>query len=219
MATAYSPLIVTDGLVMYLDAGNTKSYPGSGTTWTDISRNGNNGTLTNGPTFNSGNNGSIVFDGVDDYVNINSFANILSNTAYTKTAWFYINSYQYNIISGGDSAQHAFWLAGTNKLHAGHNGSWSTVVSTTSLALNIWYFGAVSFDTTNGWKLYINGTQESTNSNTTTFSGTGGVLIGAYNLGANLFNGRIALAQIYNKTLTASEVLQNYNATKTRFGL
>jgi hypothetical protein len=63
------PNIVTDGLVLYLDAANQKSYPGTGTTWNDLSGNGNNGTLVNGPTFNSDNNGSIVFDGVDDYVN------------------------------------------------------------------------------------------------------------------------------------------------------
>jgi len=64
------PKIVTSGLVLALDAGNTKSYPGSGTVWTDLSGNGNTGTLTNGPTFNSSNGGSIVFDGVDDFVNI-----------------------------------------------------------------------------------------------------------------------------------------------------
>jgi hypothetical protein len=64
MAFNYSPKIIQDGLVLYLDAANTKSYPTTGTTWTDLSRSGNNGTLINGPTFNSGNGGSIVFDGV-----------------------------------------------------------------------------------------------------------------------------------------------------------
>ena len=68
MAIKHSPRIVTDGLVLYLDAANTKSYPGSGTTWTDISGKSNNGTLTNGPTFDSGNKGTIVFDGSNDYV-------------------------------------------------------------------------------------------------------------------------------------------------------
>ena len=71
MTTSYSPLIVTDGLVMYLDAANPKSYPGTGTTWTDISRNNNNGTLTNGPTFSSANLGSIVFDGSNDAIQLN----------------------------------------------------------------------------------------------------------------------------------------------------
>ena len=70
MAFNYSPNIITDGLVLYLDAANTKSYPGSGTTWRDLSKSQLNGTLTNGPTFNSSNGGSIVFDGVDDYVNL-----------------------------------------------------------------------------------------------------------------------------------------------------
>jgi hypothetical protein len=220
MATQYAfGKIVTNGLVLALDAADKNSYPGSGTTWRDLSENGNNGTLTNGPTFNSTNGGSIVFDGVDDYVNVNSFANILPSNAYTKISWFYINSYLYNIISGGSSAQHAFWLAGTNKLNAGHNGNWSTVVSTTSLALNTWYFGAVTFNTTNGWVLYVNGIQESTSVSTTTFSGTGGVLIGAYELGANVFNGRISNALIYNRSLSASEILQNYNAQKSRFNL
>jgi hypothetical protein len=216
--TSYSD-IVTAGLLLNLDAGNPASYPGTGTAWTDLSGNGNNGVLTNGPTFNSANGGSIVFDGANDYVNVNSFANILPGNAYTKISWFYINSYMYNIISGGGGAQHAFWLAGTNKLNAGHNGNWSTVISTTSLALNTWYFGAVTFNTTNGWALYVNGIQESTSVSTTTFSGTGGVLIGAFDLGANVFSGRISNALIYNRSLSPSEILQNYNAQKSRFGL
>src|SRR6056300_758964 len=70
MAFAHSPKIVTDGLVLALDAGNPKSYPGSGTVWRGKSGNGNNGTLTNGPTFSSDNGGAIVFDGADDTVSI-----------------------------------------------------------------------------------------------------------------------------------------------------
>ena len=211
--------IVTNGLVLNLDAGFLPSYPTTGNSWYDLSGNWPEGTLDNTPTFNSGNGGSIVFDGVDDYVFVNLGLNILSNTTYTKTAWFYVTSFvnNNNIISGGSSAQHAFWLGGTHQLRAGHNGSWGTVVSTTSLDSNTWYFGAVSFSTTDGWKLYVNGIQESTSANTTTFSGNGGVLIGAYNLGENVFNGRISLAQIYNRVLSASEILQNYNATKDRY--
>jgi hypothetical protein len=212
--------IVTNGLVLNLDAGFLPSYPTTGDAWYDLSLNPTEGGLVNTPTFDSGNGGSIVFDGSNDYVFVNLSSDILSNTTYTKTAWFYVTSFlnnNNNIISGGNAAQHAFWLAGTDKLRAGHNGLWSTVVSTTTLALNTWYFGAVSFSTTDGWKLYVNGIQESTSANTTTFSGNGGVLIGAYNLGQNVFNGRISLAQIYNRVLSASEILQNYNATKDRY--
>ena len=69
MAIFYNPRTITDGLVLCLDAANRKSYPGSGTTWTDLSGRGNTGTLTNGPTYSSANGGSIVFDGTDDIVN------------------------------------------------------------------------------------------------------------------------------------------------------
>jgi hypothetical protein len=209
--------IVTNGLVLNVDAGFTPSYTSSGTTWYDLSYGVNNGVLTNGPTFNSSNGGSIVFDGVDDCIVVNSNANILSKTSYTKISWFYITSYLYNIISGGNSGQHAFWLAGTNKLHAGHNGQWSTVVSTTSLSLNTWYFGAVTFNTSTGWVLYVNGVQEATSSSTATYTGADEILIGAYGTGSNVFAGRIAVAQVYNRVLSASEILQNYNAQVSRF--
>ncbi len=221
MAASLGPNINESGLVLCLDAADKNSYIGSGTTWTDVSRNANTGVLTNGPTFNISNGGSIAFDGVDDCVVVNSNASILSTSAYTKIAWFYPTSFSTNnnIISGGNSGQHAFWLAGGNKLNAGHNGNWSTVVSTTSLSLNTWYFGAVTFNTTTGWILYLNGIQEATNVSTTTFVGNGEILLAAYSTGGNVFTGRIAHGLVYNRVLSATEVLQNYNVTKTRFGL
>ena len=82
------PKIVTNGLVLYLDAANKKSYPGTGTTWTDLSGLGNNGTLTNGPTFNSANGGSIVFDGVDDYVSVANNSSLNASTQ-TVSVWYY----------------------------------------------------------------------------------------------------------------------------------
>jgi hypothetical protein len=95
MGIAYNPSVATDGLVLALDAGNSKSYPGSGTTWTDLSGRGNNGTLTNGPTYSSSNNGVLVFDGVDDYVtNASTDLSIVnnlfsdSNGSWTVSAWF-----------------------------------------------------------------------------------------------------------------------------------
>jgi len=212
--------IVTSGLLNSLDAGFTMSYSTSGTTLYDISGNNYNGDLVGGPTFNSSNGGSIVFDGSDDYINVNSGGSILSNVNYTKIAWFYITNLatSNNIISGGNTGQHAFWTAGGNKLNAGHNGNWTTVVSTTTLVTNTWYCGAVTFDTTNGWKLYVNGNQEATSVSTTTFTGTGDIQIGRYQTGNN-YTGRIAITQIYNRVLSATEILQNYNAQKSRFGL
>jgi len=221
MALAHSPKIITDGLVLCLDAGNTKSYPGSGTTWTDLSGNGNNGTLTNGPTYSSSNGGSIVFDGVNDCIVVNNNANILSKTAYTKIAWFYPTSFvtNNNIVSGGNSGQHAFWLGASTNLRAGHNGSWSTVVSNTTLSLNNWYCGAVTYSDTSGWVLYLNGIPEVTNASITTFTGNQEIVIGAYTTGSNVFTGRIPQVSIYNRALTASEIQQNFNALRGRYGI
>lgn len=220
----YGPKIVTSGLVLCLDAANKNSYPGSGTTWYDISGNNYVGALTNfgaQTIFNNSNLGNIVFDGSNDCVLVNSNASILSTTAYTKIAWFYTTSFatNNNIISGGNSGQHAFWLQASNKLYAGHNGGWSTVASTTTLSLNTWYCGAVTFNTTSGWVLYLNGLQENTSISTTTFIGNGEILVGAYSTGANCFTGRIASVLVYNRVLSASEVLQNFNANRNRFGI
>ena len=87
MAVGYSPNIVTDGLVLCLDAGNRESYPGSGTIWTDLAGT-NNGTLTNGPTFNSTNGGSIAFDGVNDFATLGSFPVINNLSQLTISSWF-----------------------------------------------------------------------------------------------------------------------------------
>jgi hypothetical protein len=220
MGLDHSPLIVTDGLVVYLDAGNTRSYSGSGNTAYDLSGLGNTSALTNGPTFNSSNLGAFVLDGSNDYILVNSQANILSKTAYTKIAYIYISNFSTvnNIISGGFSGQHAFWMFGTDKLNAGHNGAWNTVVGATSLSLNTWYFAAVTYSDSTGWKLYLNGREDGTSATTTTFNGNQEIVIGAYSSGNN-FTGRIASVQVYNRVLSASEIVQNYNATKRRYGL
>ena len=220
MGLDHSPLIVTDGLQVFLDAGNVRSYSGTGNTAFDLSGSGNTSTLKNGPTFNSSNLGTFVLDGTNDYILVNSAANILSKTAYTKIAWFYVTSFvtNNNIISGGFSGQHAFWLFASNKLYAGHNGNWSTVTGGTTLSLSTWYHGAVTYSNSTGWILYLNGTQDGTSVNTTTFTGNQEISIGSYGAGNN-FTGRIASVQVYNRVLSATEIVQNYNATKRRYGL
>ena len=104
MSGNVAPKISTNGLILYLDAGNTKSYPGTGTTWVDISQSGNNGTLINSPTFNSSNGGGIVFDGVDDYV---TQSNITSNSL-TFDFWFRVtdktSGYHYVMSYGNNVA-------------------------------------------------------------------------------------------------------------------
>ena len=203
----------------WLSSRNTS--PRSSNVITDITGRGNNGTLTNGPVLSLGNSGSLIFDGSNDCVVVNSNASILSSTAYTKIAWFNTNnlSASNNIISGGNSGQHAFWLASSNKLQSGHNSSWSTVISTTTISANTWYCGAVTFNTTSGWNLYLNGALENTNASTTTFTGNGEILIGAFGTGTNVFSGNISNVQAYNRVLTASEIQQNFNANRGRFGI
>ncbi len=220
MGLDHSPIIVTDGLLVYLDAGNNRSYSGSGITIYDLSGLGRTSELINGASYSSTNLGTFVFDGTNDYININSLANILPKTTYTKIAYFYVSDFTYsnNIISGGFSGQHAFWLQASNKLYAGHNGAWSTVSGNTTLSTNTWYFGAVTYSNTTGWKLYLNGREDGTSANTTTFVGNQEINIASYG-GGNNFIGRISNVQIYNRVLSATEIVQNYNATKKRYGL
>ena len=211
------PQLVTAGMVFLLDAGFTASYPRTGNTWNDmVAGNYCNGALMNSPTYDSA-DGSLVFNG-SQYAIINSNAYVLSKTSYTKIVWFYPTSFGYanNLISGGSSGQHALWLFSTNRVNAGHNGTWNRVVSTTQLQLNTWYCAAVTFDSVNGWKLYIDGILESTSSDTTQFTGDGDVNIAAYQ-GGNFFSGQIAFASAYNRVLSGAEILKNYNAMSPRF--
>ena len=213
------PNIVTDGLVLSLSAASKRSYPGSGTTWYDLSGNNNNATLTNDPTYTNNYTNTFNFDESNDYAIVNN-STLLSKTAYTKIAWFRPESSTANIISGGSSTygQHAFWMSGTSdSLRAGHNSVWDRVQYSPGDMLNQWWCGAVTFNDSTGWILYLNGEQVDTDSDTTTFSGNQYILIGAYGLATNLFDGDIPIVSVYNRVLTAAEVKQNYNAMKSRF--
>ena len=112
MGLSHSPSLVLSGLTLCLDAANTKSYVGSGTTWTDLSGNSNTGTLTNGPTYSSANGGSIVFDGTNDYATIsfNSVFNVTSNP-FTVIVWNKKNtsSNGYNGLITADAAGDDTW--------------------------------------------------------------------------------------------------------------
>jgi hypothetical protein len=220
MGIAYNTSIVTSGLLLHLDAANVRSYSGSGNTTYDLSGSANTSALTNGVSYLSSNLGTFSLDGTNDYILVNSQANVLPKTAYTKEAWFYVTSFSTsnNIISGGFSGQHAFWLQGSNRLYAGHNGNWSTVTGNTTLSLNTWYFGAVTYSNSTGWKLYLNGREDGTSVDTTTFINNQEISIGSYGAG-NYFTGRIASVQIYNRALSAQEISQNFNATRDRYGI
>jgi Concanavalin A-like lectin/glucanases superfamily len=208
--------VITNGLILYLDAGNTSSYPGSGTNWYDLSGQNNTATLNNSPAFNSnGTTSSFTFS--SGYASTGA---ILPAAAYTKVAIFQVSGSYGNIISGGvTSTDHAFWGNNTLYLSSGHNGSWTTIVSGVSTPLNQWVFGAVSFNTSTGWRLYLNQNSVVTNVNTTSFSPTPAVVeIGAYQNG-NFMNGQVATSLIYNRVLSDSEISQTYTYYKSRFSL
>jgi len=231
MSFSFSPKIVTDSLVLYLDAANTRSYPGSGTTWSDLSRSGNNGTLVNGPTFNGANGGSIVFDGTNDYVATNlGTLRSLTGTRSTLNIWFRtVNSSTRQVLladwnSAGALETARLEISGfnisPNKVGGTINGiSNSTPVqSTTSIQNNTWYWVTILYNGTNT-QLYLNGQLEQSLATTERGSdSTGHVAIGrAGDFNGLYWNGNIANIQIYNRALSATEILQNYNATKNRY--
>jgi hypothetical protein len=220
MAFQYSPKIVTDGLVLYLDAANTKSYVSGSTTWNDISRSNINGTLVNGPTFNSGNGGSIVFDGVDDGVNLISTIT-LGNGNWTISMWAYANSFPSNygrLISNNNSGpvSNAFGMASGKISYHSYLVSWTQQLGNTTLNVGNWY-NLIWVNTSGSMVMYVNGVADS-NSFTSTTSNGGPINCIGKNW-ANSFSGRVATTQIYNRALTQTEITQNYNATKSRFGL
>jgi len=228
--TGASP-IVTDGLVFAVDAANYGSYPGSGTTWTDLAGS-NNGTLTNGPLFDSNNGGSIDFDGSNDYIDFGDFDNTQVSSAITLSIWFNASYSNLKLLIGNGggwsaggfcmfmySSKVRFELQGTGKkaldIPTSFFGQWQNMVGT-------WENGGLM-------RGYVNGSQVVTTSGITAISsnsntgylrmGGKGANPGAPGLGTGYANANIALTQIYSKALSASEVLQNYNSLKSRFNL
>ena len=224
------PAIVTNGLVFNVDAGFTPSYPTTGTTIYDVSSGGNNGTLVNGPTFNSANSGSLVFDGTDDYV-VASFTNLGFDVPWTIGCWFNTSvsqsssvglfnlSYFPELMMTTDGKVFLWNSIGPN---AGDVTGYPTIMSTNSYNNGQWYYAVGSYNTGGLAKLYINGTLI----NSASYAPYGlraiydGVYMGAeFNNGPKIFNGKIASGIVYNRELSATEILQNFNATKARFGL
>ena len=217
--------IVRFGLVMELDAGNPYSYAGAGTAWYDVSGTGNNGTLTNGPTYTSDNSGGILFDGSDDYVNVTYNASTISFPSNNATicVWFKVSTTGDGIgvlvtqrSSSGSGFQTYMY---STRLYADGGGT-AGVSSNTVISNGTISFGCIVYDRTNSLlKLYINGIFDNQVSYTGNIQDTYPIRLGNGAFGDGPFPGTIYMAQIYNRTLSAAEVLQNYNATKGRFGL
>ena len=218
----------TVGLILNLDAGNSLSYPGSGTTWTDLSGNNNNGTLVNGPTYSSDDGGAIVFDGVNDVVTIPDDSAWNIGSAKTWEMWINMNSVVNNTLPFGKGAQWWFSvgytaLGGTSGQFnwLAYDGSWSTFNSGVTISTSTWYQLVITWDGTY-FRFYANGNLEATSSDLSakTWSDSAySVDVGGFSGGSSYVNAKISIVRIYDQTLSTSEVTQNYNALKGRYGL
>ena len=223
MSFHHSPKIVTDGLVLCLDAANKKSYSGSGSIYTDLSGQNNNCTLRNGPTFSNNNVGCIVLDGIDDniYCSTSNFDNI---TNLTYDLWFNTNNITGNRTLIAKELICKYRISdGTIQVLTSSNGSsWNlNQISTSSIInLNTWYNATLAVISNGNISLYLNGALISSIS----LGGALGtssekIIIGSYNNGNEALSGKISQVKIYNRGLSANEILQNYNALKGRFNL
>ena len=236
-----TPSIVLDGLKLYLDAGNATSYAGTGTVWTDISGNGNNGTLVNsgsGLSYDSANGGYLQFDGLNDYVvntNLPSFNVgcidiwIKSNSAINSASAFgcliqlkygtAVNSSWFITLGSATSLLSNEYITIANVSNDQRTG----VVDGGSLLANTWYNLVFNWEA-NQYKIYINNSVKTT----ATFAGGVSQLTtpNRYYIGAidgegypvrSFFSGAVAGMKMYNRTLTSAELLQNYNAALSRF--
>ena len=225
MAFGNGPRVVTNGLVLALDAADKNSYPGSGTTWRDMSGNNYSGSLTNGPTYNSANGGGIVFDGTNDSVLTNltgTITNLTIECWYRGTKTSRNHLWNFGLYTGAGDTNlscdfndgYDLWIywesGGGNRVIYNIDGSFT---DSTIKCLVFTHTGATNKVFLNGAELTITesaGTQTFTNVNGT----------GAFDLaGTVAFGGTIYSTKVYNRALTATEILQNYNANKSRFGL
>lgn len=218
MAVFAGPEIVNTGLVLHLDAANPRSYPGSGTVWTDLSGNGNNGTLVNGVGYNSANNGSMIFDGVNDYVQL-TWGIMSGNASYTYDAFFIkYNDTNSNWISYGTAAnsslnQIGIFQGGIGVLNFGND----TTVPASTVSSNTWHMISATHDgiTT---RLYIDGVLVTSKNTSYTF-GNSQLNICRAITGSYYANINLSLVKIYNRALSQQEVRQNFEATRSRYGI
>lgn len=232
MGTKYNSRSVSDGLLLYLDAANNRSYSGSGNTWYDLSPNTRNVVLYNTPTFSSSNIGSLDFDAPSsEYGTFSSPSNL---SVFTCEAWIKVNTtpasntvqaiitqtypgstskINYSLGFNGTNATGAY----DGKINGGfYDGTWRLTSGFTP-TVGVWYHTAVTYNGTTIIQ-YQNGISQSTLNYSGTPTGSGG---SSYIMrrwdDANFLDGNLALLKLYNRALSASEILQNYNATKGRF--
>jgi len=235
MAVRYNTYIPTDGLIFHVDAKNPKSYPGSGSTWYDLSKLKNNMEFVNGPVYSS--SGHFTFDGSNDYAitHVSDFEPAFDVANFTTIVWFrplsLPGSDRY-IFSHGESFDTDKIKFGLHTTASGVFRSWFEAqddadyfAGTAPLSTNNWYQGATTYDAnTNAWRIYLNGVV----TDTATPAQDPASIDHALTLGCrtnggylyqNFFNGDISVAKYYNKVLSDAEILQSFNAFRGRYGI
>jgi hypothetical protein len=210
-----------------MDAANPRSYPGSGTVWTNISSNNINGVLTNGPTYNSSNLGSIVFDGVDDYVACGNYGSwytqgTVSFWMYSTAVENYRNPFTTHYVGGNTGLRFEQNSAGTLSVVYGNDVGTYTgyILLASGLLVNTWYHVVSTWNTSGSSVIgYLNGAQMFNSSNTYWATTMPTVTVGNGFSTGRYFAGRISNVQLYNQALSATDVAQNFNALRGRYGI
>lgn len=229
----YNPKIVIDGLVLYLDAANRRSYSGNGVNWNDLGGDSNDGTLINNPTFDDTAGGSIVFDGLNDYVDCGN----TGLTMYCINTWVYLNS-----IVTKTTSQHGLFRYYDTSIQAGVTfGSVTGLVVDETLTILGQQGGGytrtvIKDNIPSGWNnitfnwngsnydIFLNGVQKDMYSggvgHVNLITASSGLFLGqSYVSAANRFDGKMSIFSIYNKSLTPIKIQQNYNALRSRYGI
>lgn len=227
MGISYNPSIIVNNLVVYLDSGNKKSYPGSGNIWTDLSLNKNNTTLVNSPTFISNNLGTLSFNGSTQY---GSFVGSANNFGLGSIeCWCKCdtptNNLNQQIVSRTNTSAGTFNLVKNNSNFFEFSIRLTTGIQykivSNSVATADWTHLVGTYDGTTQ-KIYVNATQQSATTNISGLLDTTGTLninVARDTTGTEYFAGQISIIKLYNRALTSAEILQNFNAIQSRFSI
>jgi len=212
MGIAYNTSLVTDGLIVYVDAANPRSYSGTGNTWYDLSGNNNHMTLVNGVAYSTNNGGVMQTDGTNDYIVLSPFNQVTTNHTIMAAVRYsgatrgrIITSFSNNWLLGHWNNQNPVyyaegWMVGPG---VASNTNWQITTGVENYSSDV-------------WSMYINGSLSVSNSNGS--QGPNGLCLGAWLGSGEYSTAEISFLMFYNRLLTADEIKQNYNATRKRFG-
>jgi hypothetical protein len=228
MGISYNTSLVRDGLVLHLDAANKKSYTGTGTAWNDMTVNGNNATLVNGVAYNAANNGSMVFDGVNDYVNGGNLGSFF--TQGTISYWMnssvvenYRNPFSTKYLGLNEGIRFEQTNSGTFAAIIGNTSNQYTInyyTLDTVITANTWYNVVLVWNTsTNNIVGHLNGIQKFNSTHTYWATTLPSISIGSGFDSGRFFAGKISNTLIYNRALTTLEIQKNFNTLRGRYGV